>query len=266
MPLLRCISSLGCPELSLEDTLALAARHGIDAVELRTLGGSVDLAAYLRSHYGTPQGFAARLHSTDVRVVALDGSLRLMTPANGDREQLVELAEWAEGAAVPRLRVFDGGTTATEEELEFGRVTLHWWRQVRRERGWTVDLMVETHDSLLTAEAIGRFAARLGEVAILWDAHHTWRKSAEDPAVTWQAIRSHVAHVHVKDSIPVPSVRHPYTYVLPGDGGFPIARLLAALRRDAFAGPVSLEWEKMWHPYLPALDEALRVAASRAWW
>jgi sugar phosphate isomerase/epimerase len=122
--------------------------------------------------------------------------------------------------------------------------------------------MVETHDSLLTAAAIARFQAAAPATAILWDAHHTWRKGGEDPLVTWRAIHSGVVHVHVKDSIGVPSARHPFTYVLPGDGEFPAAPLLATLQADGFAGPVSLEWEKQWHPYLPSLDTALTVAAT----
>ena len=75
-----------------------------------------------------------------------------------------------------------------------------------------------------------------------------------------------VVHVHVKDSVSRPSARHPYTYVLPGDGEFPAAPLFAELRAGGFDGPVSLEWERMWHPYLPPLDEALRVAGARGWW
>jgi hypothetical protein len=38
------------------------------------------------------------------------------------------------------------------------------------------------------------------------------------------------------------------------------------LRADDFAGPVSLEWERMWHPYLPSLDEALTAATASQWW
>ena len=84
--------------------------------------------------------------------------------------------------------------------------------------------------------------------------------------MTWRGLRDHIVHLHVKDSTGVPSARHPFTYVLPGDGEFPMAGLLAALREDGYTGPLSLEWEKMWHPYLPSLDEALRVASARAWW
>jgi hypothetical protein len=29
---------------------------------------------------------------------------------------------------------------------------------------------------------------------------------------------------------------------------------------------VSLEWEKLWHPYLAPLDDALNAAAKKNWW
>ena len=262
----RCISSLGCPDLSLAETLALAARHGIPAVELRTLGGGVDLADYLRRTCGTPAGFAAQVRSSPVRVIALNASLPLVGATADHRGEVEALAEWANGAGVPWIRVFDGGKLADPTELAAATATLRGWRTLRAQRGWRTDLMVETHDSLLTAARLQRFLALVPDAAVLWDAHHTWRKGGEDPVATWRAIRGHVAHVHVKDSIDRPSARHPFTYVLPGDGEFPIAPLLAALRADGYANGLSLEWEKQWHPYLPPLDEALRVAAARQWW
>ena len=44
-----------------------------------------------------------------------------------------------------------------------------------------------------------------------------------------------------------------------------MAPLRAALTAE-FAGCVSLEWEKLWHPYLAPLDDALTAAAKRNWW
>lgn len=266
MPLLRCFSSLGCPELSLEETLALAQRREVPAVELRALGGTVDLAAYFAKEYDTPERLAARLARSPVRLVAFNASLRLMGPTEADRAQLIGLAPWAHAAGVRWLRVFDGGRNVDAAETRLARETLAWWAELRAQHGWQVELMIETHDALFSAAALRRFLAAVPDAAILWDAHHTWRKGGEDPLATWAAIRPSVVHVHVKDSIDVPSARHSYTYVLPGDGGFPIAPLRAALERDAFSGPVSLEWERMWHPYLPTLDEALRVAVERGWW
>ena len=263
--MLRCFSSLGCPDLSLDETLALAMRHGVGAVELRSLGGTVELPAYFTEEFGTQEKLAAFVRASGVRVVGFNASLHLTGATAAERDQLVAFGPWAEALGVRWLRVFDGenaDTTSLGEALE----TLRWWRELRAARGWAVDVSVETHDSLFTAAAIERFLAAAPGAAILWDAHHTWRKGGEDPVATWRAIHASVVHVHVKDSINVPSARHPFTYVLPGDGEFPIAPVLAELRAGRFAGPVSLEWEKLWHPYLPSLDEALRVASECAWW
>lgn len=263
--MLRCFSSLGCPDLSLDETLARAVKHDVNAVELRSLGGTVELPGYFAEKFGTPEKLAAVVHGSGVRVVAFNASLSLAGATTAHLEQLVAFGPWAEALGVRWLRVFDGknaDTTNLAETLE----TLRWWRELRGARGWSCDVMIETHDSLFTGTAIERFLAAAPGAAILWDAHHTWRKGGEDPVATWRAIRGSVVHVHVKDSIDRPSARHPFTYVLPGDGEFPITPVLAALKGDNFSGPVSLEWEKLWHPYLPSLDEALRVAAARRWW
>lgn len=266
--MLRCFSSLGCPEASLDDTLALATGFGIPAIEVRTLGGTVDLPKYFAEHFGSPAGLAAHLQAKGpaVRIAAFNLSLHLVGPTPAERDQLMAIMPWAEALGVPWLRVFDGGRLADAAELAEAVATLDWWQELRQRHGWKAQVMIETHDSLFTAAAIGRFLQARPDAAILWDSHHTWRKGGEDPLKTWSAIRTHVVHIHVKDSINVPSAKHPYTYVLPGDGGFPIAPLLAALEADAYAGLVSFEWEKMWHPYLPSLDQALRVATERAWW
>jgi sugar phosphate isomerase/epimerase len=266
--MLRCFSSLGCPGASLGEALDLAARHAIPAVELRTLGGTVDLAGYLAATYGTPARLAAHLRERHpaVHVVALNASLRLADPVAADRDELATLAAWAEGLRVRWLRVFDGGRDASDPEIAAAVATLAWWRELRAARGWNVDVMVETHDSLLTATTLQRFLAAAPDARLLWDSHHTWRKGGEDPAATWPALRAHVVHVHAKDSLAVPSARHPFTYVLPGDGEFPMPHLRATLAAGGYAGLVSLEWERQWHPYLPPLEDALRTAAARAWW
>jgi sugar phosphate isomerase/epimerase len=237
-------------------------------VELRALGGTTDLPAHLASQFGTPAQLVAHLRAAPVpvRIAAFDASLPLVGATPAHRAGLVALAPWAEALGVPWLRVFDGGKNAGATEITEAVATLEWWQELRRTHGWRVQLMVETHDSLFTTAALQRLIAAAPGVAILWDSHHTWRKGGEDPLATWRAIHRSVVHVHVKDGTGVPSARHPYTYALPGDGEFPIAPLLATLRAEGYPGLVSLEWELMWHPYLPSLDTALRIAAERGWW
>lgn len=265
MPYTRAVSTLGCPDLPLGQVLALAHRHRLDRVELRALGGTVDLPGYFAQKFGSPERIKDQVPSVPVKIVALDTSLKLTDSTPAAREALLQFVPWAEALGVRWLRVFDGGQTAGADELAEAAATLAWWRELRRQRGWKADLMVETHDSLIDSGAIGRFLALAPGTAILWDAHHTWKKGGEDPVATWRAIAPQVVHVHVKDSVSRASARHPFTYVLPGDGEFPMAPLCAVLQTE-FSGCVSLEWEKLWHPYLPPLNDALVAAAKRSWW
>jgi sugar phosphate isomerase/epimerase len=161
--------------------------------------------------------------------------------------------------------VFDGGRNGDASELSEMAATLHWWREITQERHGRTQLMVETHDSLYTAEAIERFLEIAPGTAILWDSHHTWKLGREDPLVTWNQLSGQIVHIHVKDSVSRPSGRHPYTYVPPGEGEFPASALLAALERD-FSGTLSFEWERYWHPELPSLESALHVGVRNLWW
>lgn len=266
MALVRCFSTLGCPGAALDGAAALAGSHGLDGIELRALQGTVELARLWSEQFGEPAALGAYARDQRIRVLAVAASLRLAGARELERQELLALAPWADALGVPRIRVFDGGMGASAYPYLDAAETLRWWSDERARQRWSVDLMVETHDALLTGPVITRFLDALPDAMLLWDAHHTWRKGGEDPVVTWRAVRDRVVHVHVKDSIDVPTARHPFTYVLPGDGGFPITAVLGELRRDRFAGPVGFEWEKLWHPYLPPLETALKVAAERKWW
>ena len=265
MPYRRSISTLGCPEYSLEQVLALAQRHALDAVELRALANTIDLPTVLAAVYGTPAAFAERMRSAPVPIVSLDTSLKLAVNTPADRENFLRFLPWAEAAGIPWLRAFDGGHAADPATHQAMADTVGWWRAQKQQHGWRANLMIETHDALFTAAAIHQFLALAPGTAILWDSQHTWKNGHEDPVVTWRSIGPHVVHVHVKDSVGRPSAKHPYTYVLPGEGEFPMAALRPVLRAE-FSGTVSLEWEKLWHPYLAPLDDALTAAKRNQWW
>lgn len=262
----RCFSTLGCAELELDEVLELAKRHQVDAVELRALGGTIDLPVYFGDRWGTPEVLAAHLKEQGVPVAALDTSLKLHGSTEADWEAATTaFLPWAEGIGGVNLRVFDGGKPLDESSIAIQADRINWWQELRARKGWTSDIMIETHDSLFTAETNLALIAKAPAARILWDSHHTWKRGAEDPVKTWRAIKSHIVHVHVKDSISMPSARHPFTYVLPGEGEFPAAALMEILHTESPV-MVSMEWEKLWHPYLPTLDDALAQAAAKAWW
>jgi len=261
----RTYSSLGSPELNLEQTLALAAKHGLPGVELRALAGTIDLPAYFAAAYGTPEKCAAMLRSQPVKILSLDTSLKLAENTPESRADFLKFLPWAEALGVPRLRVFDGGHAADEATHRAMAETVAWWRELRAKHGWKADLMVETHDALFTAASILSFVKLAPGTGILWDTHHTWKTGGEDPLVTWRAIRPHVVHLHVKDSVSIPSGKHSFSYRLPGEGEFPMAPLREVLKTE-YTGPMSLEWERLWHPELAPVDDALTAATQRGWW
>lgn len=267
-----CFSTLGCPELGLPEVLSLARKHAIAEVELRALSDRLDLAELFTECFEQPQAMHAWMQRQQVRIAALDSSAKLIGCAAAARRELLDFARWADRLEVPGIRVFDGGAFQPRlspadrtEALDF----LQWWDEERAAHGWSVNLIVETHDALCSSDACLELAeAAEGRLHLLWDAHHTWRKGGEDPLETWSRIGGHVRHVHFKDSVGRPSARHPFTYTGLGQGEFALEALFERLRADAFAGPVSLEWERKWHPYLDPLPSALgqldAIRAARA--
>lgn len=265
MAYFRTYSTLGSPALNLPETFALAERHGLAGVELRALGGTIDLPAHFASAFGTPDKLAAWLKGQTGRILSLDTSLKLAENTPEARAEFLKFVPWAEAAGVPRLRVFDGGHAGDEATRRAMAETVAWWRKLRSENGWKTDLMVETHDALATTGSILGFLAFAPGTGILWDTHHTWKVGKEDPVATWRAIRPHAVHLHVKDSVSIPSGKHSFSYRLPGNGEFPMAPLRELLRTE-YHGPVSLEWERLWHPELAPVDDALNAATTNGWW
>lgn len=194
-------STLGCAEFELSETLGLAAKHGIDAIEIRALGGTVDLAVYFTERFGSPAGLAKVLQASPVSVCAFNTSLRLVGATAQAKEEFLRYLPWAEAAGVRSLRVFDGGETADKGELAEALATLQWWRETAEREGFHAAMVVETHDFLALPDAIPRFLEIAPDCALIWDTHHTWRKGGQDPVETWKQVRRNTHHLHIKDSV-----------------------------------------------------------------
>lgn len=262
----RAFSTLGCPDYDILQVASLAAAHRFDAVELRALGGTMDLPGYFERTYGQPAVLAEVVQWFPLDVSVLGTSFRLIGCRESDREAFLRYVPWAEALGVAFLRVFDGGKCGDADEIEKGLETFAWWRNWRLQNGVKVEMLVETHDALVSAEALQRFLTAAPACRLLWDAHHTWRLGKQDLGFTWALAKRNTAHIHVKDSIGDPASRMGYRYVLPGTGQFPMNELRALLIKDQYHGVLSLEWEKAWHSELPLLEEALTAAERAAWW
>jgi sugar phosphate isomerase/epimerase len=266
----KCFSTLGCQNATLEEVAQLASRFRIPLIELRSLEGRMDLPALLASRPGGWPAAKQTLVERGLSVRVLGTSFKLVGNESANWRELFDFASLADALDAPYLRVFGGGKWGTlltpSEEAQAVR-TVREWESGRGARGLRAQILVETHDAFSSSAPCVRLIEQLGEpVHFIWDSHHTWRLGLECPAETWQALAPHIRHVHFKDSIDTPSARHPYTYVLPGTGRMPGLEVRRVLEQGGYSGAVSLEWEKMWHPYLADLPVALEAADASGWW
>jgi len=267
--LLWGFSTLGCPELSLPQICQLLREFNLPGLELRCVDGRMDLPRWAAEKGWTRRRATMLLAKHQIQFCVAGSSFKLVGNDEKSRTELLDFCWWAESWGVRYVRAFGGGTWGqplSEADYSQASETVEWWQWEKRRRHWRLELLLETHDAFSASVPCRHLLTRLREpIGLIWDSHHTWRLGGETPRETWGQLFPWIKHVHIKDSIAKPSTRHPYTYVLPGDGEVPLAEVVEVLHVHQFTGMVSLEWERQWHPYLPPLREALARLRTRAW-
>jgi len=249
-------STLACPEWSADDIVARAAAIGYDAIEWRggpdghvSTGWPAPRRAALRrlmAEHGTPAlavtsytdfvtGDArARADSVDYLRRHLDLAADLGAPTVRAFVGIVD-----DDAPLPDLieRAVDGIAACIDSAKASG-----------------VAIAIEPHDDFVTASSIAPILARLGpSVGAVWDIVNAWG-GGEDPAAGAEAIGGRVRYVQVKDARWAGSE---WRLTPTGDGAVPLVEGLRALAAIGPLPPLSLEWERAWHPELDPADVAL---------
>ncbi len=263
------VSTLGCPELRFPQICKLLSEFGLRGLEMRAVDGRIDLPQWAADAGWLPYRATALLAKHQIQFRVAGSSFKLVGNDEASRAELLAFCTWADSWGARYVRAFGGGTwgqALTEADYDQAAGTVAWWQQEKRQHGWRTELLLETHDAFSASAPCANLLARLREpIGLIWDSHHTWRLGGESPRTSWSQLSKWIHHVHFKDSIAKPSVSHPYTYVRPGDGEIPLGEIFEVLREHHFTGTVSLEWERLWHPYLPPLREALRQLQAQPW-
>jgi sugar phosphate isomerase/epimerase len=261
-------STLGCPTWSWPRILQFAQSHGFPAIELRGLEEEIDLPKHPVFAPDRIAETKRELSSHSVRVVCLGSSANMheQDPAKhaaqlADARAFVDLAS-ALGA--PYVRVF-GNNLVKDVPRE---VLLAHIAKALRELGEyagprNVSVLLESHGDFTDSPTLVELMQRASSpaVGLLWDAHHTFVQSKEDPAETARQIMPYVKHTHLKDSRPDGTARR---YVLTGEGEVPVRAQFAALASHGYRGFYSFEWEKRWHPTIEEPEVALAHFAKEA--
>lgn len=253
-------STLGCPNWGLEDAARAAREYGYAGVELRALGGGLDLLARPEFHPGRVARTREWLAGRGLEVCCVDTSCTFDSADDAERRRQLGLAarhcELAAALGAPLIRVFPDLVPegSTFEETRDRIIDSLRRAAVLAPRGVRVGL--ETHGDFaggpVTADIIRR--ADHPNLCIIWDAANTFA-SGEPVEVTARAVAPYLAHVHLRDARPMG--KEHWTPVLAGRGLVPFGEVVAALRRLGYGGYVSFEFEKYWHPEIEEPEVSL---------
>ncbi len=245
-------STLGCPELSLPEAVALADEFDIRFLSIRVLSGTIDLPEQFKRRDNCDA--LTELVAAD-RIRVIGASFCLMSSDEKARETILALGELADRFGVPYLRVFGGfpyQEELTGERLKTAEENLRWWKST----GLKAQLALEVHDGFSSAVRCDRLFQFLGNsLPVVWDMHNSFLVG-EDFETGWKLLHENLVDVHVRDGVGP-------RCVLPGTGEVPVPDFLNILRRNAYNGPVTFEYEKMWQKDLP--DFRLALEALSLW-
>ena len=261
-------STLGCPDWSLREIVEAALRYGYEAVELRCLRADMDLPARPEFQPGEIAETKRRLTDHGLAICCVDTSCSFHDADPSERRRQIDIAlrhaELAAALGAPLIRVFPNEVPPGAPRDGVRRRIAASLRDVAERLPPGVGVALETHADFAAADetvAVVRLADH-PSVGIVWDVANTIA-AGDTPAAAAAAIAPYLRHVHLRDARPREGERF-WLPVLAGRGAVPLAEAVAALRELGYAGFVSFEWEKLWHPELEEPEVAFRDFAD-AW-
>ena len=250
-------STLGCPAWDWPRILEFAHPHGFSAIELRGLQGNMDLPSHAIFAPGRIEQTKKELRRSKLHIACVSSSANLYLEDPQKRAQQLadarRFVDLASALGAPYVRVFGGKAESDKspapDEATKARVAAGLRELGEYSGSKTVTVIIESHDHFTSSATLKDVltAANSEHVGLLWDAHHTFATSNEDPEFTVKQVGPWIRHTHLKDSIGKGEDRK---YVLTGTGNVPIERQIKALQSIGYKGYYCFEWEKVWHPDL----------------
>jgi sugar phosphate isomerase/epimerase len=254
-------STLGCPGWGLPEIIAAARDWGYNGVELRAVGGSLDLLGRTEFAPAQLETTRARFQDAGIEICCVDTSCAFHSPDASERGDQVKIAlahaEMTAKLGAPLIRVFPDkiqGGAGREETRDWIAVCL---REIAERMPDDVIVGLETHGDFARAE----FAAEIvtladhPQIKLIWDVANSVAAGDEIQHAA-RVVQPHLVHIHLRDAKPIPGSEH-WLPVLAGAGRVSFAEAVAAIRELNYDGFVSFEWEKYWHPEIEEPEVAL---------
>ncbi len=250
------------------EAVAKGAAYGYDAIEWR---GGPDGTVRTAWPDSRRRDLRQATHLAGLSSIAVTAYPNLISgdPAEHARSiaAIVEHVQLASDLDAPAVRVFLGiaNDGASVQELR-RRAIAGLEEALRRTSGVSVALAIEPHDDHVRARHVRPVLDAVADprLGVVWDIANAW-SAGERPGAGLAAYAGRIVWVQVKDGT---GRARDWRLCELGTGEVPLSAALADLVATSTARgdpmpPISLEWERAWHPELAPADVALPVA--RRW-
>jgi len=241
--------TFSCPELTLDEALAVARKYGYDGIEPRV---SADHKHGIEYDANAAQRAEVRKKAADsgIALCCIATSCRYADPALveqsvADTRRAIDLAADLD---IPVIRVFGGMVPdGMEREEAVARVSgalssVADYAQARR-----VTVCVETHDSWCDPDDLAEVIRIVNQpsIAVNWDIMHPVRVANKTIGESFEALKPWIRHIHCHDGVTVDgkSELRPI-----GKGDIDHRRAIELLKSLPYNGFISGEWIS-WEPY-----------------
>lgn len=240
-------TTFSCPDLSLDETLALAKRTGYAGVD-PVLGKGHAHGIEIETDAAQRSAIRERIIASGVAIRCLGTPERFADPATleasltGARRAI----ELAADIGSPLIHVFGGPIpqrVTRDDARERIIASLRALADHAAERGVTVCL--ETHDDWSAPEENVAIMRGVDHPAagIVWDIMHPVRTGGATLEASFEMLQPWIRHVHIHDGSASPDKRE-FTPI--GTGDFDHRRVLELLRDAGYGGFLSGEWIAGW--------------------
>ena len=253
-------STLGCPNWELVQIVETAQRLGYSGVELRALGGSLDLLnrpEFAPTEIGTTRSY---FQEHNIEVCCVDTSCAFHSPDQTERSSQINLAvkhaQLASALGSPLIRVFPDKIQAGADRKQTREYIVDCLRQVAESAPNEVLVGLETHGDFARVEDSAEIMTMVDHpnVKLIWDVANSVSAGDSIPEAA-QIVEPFLAHVHLRDARPV-GAEH-WLPVLAGCGNVSFEEASESLKKLNYDGYISFEWEKYWHPEIEEPNVAL---------